>query len=385
MTGTEYSSIEAFMRIGIDARKIRDFGIGRYISNLVRYLPEADAENEYVIFHYPGDEPVVPQTGANIRLVADTSPKYSLQELLGLPIKMAQQRLDLFHATHYTLPPIRPCKAVVTIHDVIHLKFPQYLPNQIAAYYARAMMWSAAHSASRVLTVSECSKQDIVHYLHVPPEKVAVTYNGIDTAERHAASDLLDRQRLRERFGISRPYLLYFGNCMPHKNLEALIRAFALLKRQPSFQQRLVLAGKNEKMRTRLEAVMAEEHLAASEVIFTGEVEETWRAPLYALADLFVYPSLYEGFGLQVLEAMAQHVPVVIANVSSLPEIAGDAALTFDPHSVTGMADAISTLLTDQALRARLIEKGQHRLQFFSWRELARQTVAVYKDVLRRM
>jgi hypothetical protein len=143
------------MRIGIDARKIKDFGVGKYIENLIRYIPEFDQENEYVIFHYPEDEAIVPQTGSHIRLVPDTSPKYSLRELMVLPVKMWQQHLDLFHATHYTLPPLRPCKGIVTIHDVIHLRFPEYLPHPLAAYYARGMMWAAARSAAKILTVSD--------------------------------------------------------------------------------------------------------------------------------------------------------------------------------------------------------------------------------------
>ena len=119
------------MKIGIDARKIRDFGVGTHIENLIRYIPEFDTENEYFIVHYPGDKEYVPRTGSNIRLVPDTSPKYSIRELVVLPFKMGKLRLDLFHATHYTLPPIRPCKGVVTIHDVIHLRFPEYLSQQI--------------------------------------------------------------------------------------------------------------------------------------------------------------------------------------------------------------------------------------------------------------
>lgn len=369
------------MKIGIDARKIRDFGIGTHIENLIRYIPEFDTENEYIIFHYPEDRACVPQTSPNIRLVPDTSPKYSIRELVVLPLKMWQQRLDLFHATHYTLPPLRPCKGIVTIHDVIHLRFPEYLPHPAAYYYAKGMMWAAAKSARKIITVSECSKQDIVQYLGVPEEKIEVIYNGIDV-ERKTPGVSGDSGSLENRFGISRKYILYLGNFLPHKNHEMLVKAYSLLKRQQKIPHCLVLVGKNEKMRQQLEALIAEEKLE-DDVILTGFVESEWLPALYAHADLFVYPSIYEGFGLQALEAMAYHIPVAISNVAALPEIAGDAAIQFDPKSIESMADAIYQALTDQGLRASLIEKGKQRLKHFSWQEMARKTVEIYQHVIR--
>jgi glycosyltransferase involved in cell wall biosynthesis len=376
------------MRIGIDARKIRDFGIGTHIANLIRYIPEFDTKNEYYIFHYPADKDYVPCTGLNIRLVPDMSPKYSLRELVVLPFKMGQLRLDLFHATHYTLPPIRPCQGVVTIHDVIHLKFPEYLPHPAAYYYAKGMMWAAAHSAHKVITVSECSKRDIVQYLGVPEQKVAVVYNGVDSplvplsvadATKRGNESLNPLSFLkRGGQGVIFPYILYLGNFLPHKNLDTLIKAYSLLKRQYKVDHALVLAGKNDRMKPLLQKLMAAEKLA-HDVILTGFVEPEWMPALYMHADLFVYPSLYEGFGLQALEAMAYQIPVAISNVSSLPEIAGDAAIQFDPISPENMAEVIHQALTDQALRTSLIAKGQQRLKIFSWREMARKTVDIYQ------
>ena len=372
------------MNIGIDARKIRDFGIGMYIENLLKYLPEFDTENEYIIFHYPEDKAIIPHASANFKLVSDTSPKYSIRELISLPVKMWQHHLDLFHAPHYTLPPFRPCKGIVTIHDVIHLRFPEYLPHPAAYYYAKGMMWAAAKSAKKIITVSECSKRDIVRYLGIPEEKIEVIYNGIDlnieTSDSKEAIEVL-RERIRSRFGISRPYLLYLGNFLPHKNLDTFIKAYALLKRQYEIPHCLVLAGKNDNMREKLQAIIDQEQLT-NDVFLTGFVEDEWKSPFYACADLFVYPSLYEGFGLQALEAMAHHTPVAISNVAALPEIAGDAAVRFDPNSPENMAATLYNALTDQPLRATLIQHGTQRLQDFSWQEMAKKTVEVYKDVL---
>lgn len=369
------------MKIGIDARKIRDFGIGAHLENLIRYIPEYDTENEYIIFHYPGDETRIPQTGPNIRLVPDHSPKYSLRELVVLPVKMQQQRLDLFHAPHYTLPPFRPCKAVVTIHDVIHLRFPQYLPHRTAYYYAKGMMWAAAKSARTVITVSECSKRDLITYLHLPPAKIEVVYNGIEVCDQSVLHGSKPCQSLLDHFGIHRPYLLYLGNFMPHKNLETLIKAYSTLKHRYQISQCLVLAGKNDRLKETLRTLIHQEQVT-QDVILTGVVEDAWKSPLYACADLFVYPSLYEGFGLQALEAMAHQIPVVITEIAALTEIAGEAAVRCDPRSAENMAEAIYTVLSDQTLRASLIEKGNARVQAFSWRTMARKTVAIYHSVL---
>ncbi len=377
------------MNIGIDARKIRDFGVGLRIEHLIKYLPEFDTEDTYVIFHASGDADIVPQTGSNIRLVTENSPKYSLRELLIPPFKMAQQRLDLFHAPHYTLPPIRPCKGIVTIHDVIHLRFREYLPHPLAYYYAKGMMWAAARSAKKVITVSDCSKQDITRYLGVPEHKIEVIYNGIDVqipqecreAVKQRSPELPDRLGLRQQFGISRPYILYLSNFMPHKNFETLIRAYGILKQRYQTSHCLVLAGKNEKLRQQLQRLIQQEALE-QDVLLTGFVEDCWKSRLYACADLFVYPSLYDGFGLQALEAMVYELPVVISDISALTEVAGDAALRCDPNSPEDMAVAMHKVLHDQSLRQTLVERGKARLSHFSWREMARKTVEIYQKVL---
>jgi len=368
------------MNIGIDARKIRDFGIGAYIKNLIRHIPDYDRTNRYVIFHYPEDRAFIPLTGPNLTLIPDNSPKYSLHELITLPVKMHTQKLDLFHAPHYTLPPIRPCRGVVTIHDVIHLRFPEYLP-QVAFYYAKLMMWAAARSAKKIITVSEYSKQDIVRYLGVPEEKIVVIYNGINQDVTHGQDAEAQKPILKERLGISPPYILYLGNFLPHKNINMLIKAYGLLKQQHAIPHRLVLAGKNDKMRSQLQELISQERLE-QDVILPGFVEPEFISPLYAQADLFVTPSLYEGFGLQVLEAMAHHTPVAISEVASLPEIAGDAAIRFDPQSAENMADAIYHGLSDQQLRRKLLERGQARLSHFSWQTMAQRTIEVYQTIL---
>jgi len=242
-------------------------------------------------------------------------------------------------------------------------------------------MWMAAKSARKVIPVSECSKCDLIKYLHIPPAKIEVVYNGIEVCDQSLLHDSKPCQSVLDRFKIPCSYLLYFGNFMPHKNLETLIKAYSIVKRRYQIPQCLVLAGKNERLKETLRTIIQQEQVA-QDVILTGFVEEAWKSSLYACADLFVYPSLYEGFGLQALEAMAHQIPVVITEIAALTEIAGEAAVSCDPRSAENMAEAIYTVLSNQTLRASLIEKGNVRVQAFSWRDMARKTVEIYHSVL---
>ena len=168
------------MRIAIDARKLHDFGIGTYIRNVLRVLSRIDHDTEYVLLCQERDRDVAPSLGPNFRAVPDNSNPYSVREQFSIPLALRRERVDLFHAPHYVLPPLSRRKSVVTIHDCIHLMFPEYLPNRLALTYSRASLWTAARVSNRILTVSETSKRDILRFFDVPPEKISVIYNGID-------------------------------------------------------------------------------------------------------------------------------------------------------------------------------------------------------------
>src|SRR6266850_2772803 len=369
------------MRVAIDARKLHDFGIGTYIRNLLRHLARLDRQNEYVLLCHEGDMGVAGTLGPNFRTVLEPAANYSIGEQFHVPLVLMREKPDVFHAPHYVLPVAVRSRSVVTIHDCIHLMFPQYLPNRAAYAYARGAMWSAAKRSDRILTVSEASKRDILHFFNVPPDKIVVVYNAID--ERFwvepAAEDIA---RVRERFQLDHGFVLYAGTIKPHKNLVRLIEAFAELRKGEFEELKLLIIGDEiSKLPALRRAVHA--HKLHKQVRFLGYLPDETLAILYRLAAVFVFPSLYEGFGLPPLEAMASGTPVVTSNVSSLPEVAGDAAVLVDPYDPRAIAEGIRRVLTDEALRRDLRKRGVARAGQFSWEQSVRRVRAIYGEVER--
>ncbi|HET7617379.1 MAG TPA: glycosyltransferase family 1 protein [Vicinamibacterales bacterium] len=377
-------------RIAIDARKLRDYGIGTYVRNLLRQLARQDPHTEYVLLCRPEDCDVIGDLGPNFRAVRENAGDYSVREQFAVPIDLRREHVDLFHAPHYVLPPLTPCRSVVTIHDCIHLRFPQYLPNRLGYAYARSSLWVATHRAARVITVSEASKRDILRYYRVPEERIDVIYNAID--DRFWLEPPADAmERVRERYQLNAPFVLYAGNIKPHKNLERLIEAFHLLRRDETMEtpdgarlrdvKLLIIGDEISKYAALRRAV--HRHKLHKHVRFFGFVSDQTLAVLYRLADAFVFPSLYEGFGLPPLEAMASGTPVVTSNVSSLPEVVGDAALLIDPYEPQSIADALRRVLTERSLRADLRARGLARARAFSWERSIRRVREIYDEVMK--
>ncbi|MFH1277371.1 MAG: glycosyltransferase [Candidatus Eisenbacteria bacterium] len=360
-------------RVGIDARKAHDFGIGTYIRNLVTGLSRIDPDREYVVFQNSAE---TAEWGENILPVADDSPKYSLRELVSLPLQMQRHRIDLFHSPHYVLPVARPCRAVVTIHDLIHLFYP---PSRAAGAYAKAMMIAATRSASRVITVSRASRDDIVRVLRVNPEKVHVICNAV-SGRFHLRDRGEAREEVARTIGVEREFVLCVSNCLPHKNLDRLVHAFAGLRRR-GFEGDLVLAGVGEGAAPDLVRAAADLGLG-DHVRFPGFVSEEFLPVLYSGARLFVFPSLYEGFGLPPLEAMACGIPVVVSDTPAITEVVGEAGLRVDPRSVEAIESGMARLLEDRDLHDRYAREGRRRAAEFSWEETARRTLAVYREVI---
>jgi glycosyltransferase involved in cell wall biosynthesis len=370
------------MKIAIDARKWRDYGIGTYVRNLVRHLAHLDRETTYFLLCDRADEAVLRDLAANFVPVVDDSDGYSLQEHVSIPRKLHQRGVDLFHSPHYVLPLLRRRKSVVTIHDCIHLLFPEYLPNRFAYRYAKMMMGSAVRRSSIVFTVSEASRRDILQfYPEADPERLQVVPNAIDETLLADPGEE-EMERVKERYQIRGRVVLYAGNIKPHKNLDRLISAFGLLKQKAGHEDlKLLIIGdeinKYPSLRRRVEAAGVRQ-----DVRFFGFVPEQTLAALYRLASVFAFPSLYEGFGLPPLEAMACGTPVVTSNMSSIPEVVGDAAVLVDPYDVAAIADGLERVLGDAALRETLVARGYERVQHFSWERSVRAIHAGYMRVL---
>jgi glycosyltransferase involved in cell wall biosynthesis len=367
------------MRVAIDARKLHDFGIGTYIRNILRHLARIDQVSEYVLLCAAADMHVAPTLGPNFRAVLEPSPNYSIREQWHVPLVLQRERPDVYHAPHYVLPAAVPCPSVVTIHDCIHLMFPQYLPNRRAYLYARTVMWAAARRADAILTVSEASKRDILRFFDVKPEKVVVVHNAIDERFWTPPAEE-DVALVRERYQLEHGFVLYAGNIKPHKNLIRLIEAFDQIRRGGFEEMKLLIIGDEISKMPALRRAVHQHHLH-KHVRFLGYVSDETLAILYRLAAVFVFPSIYEGFGLPPLEAMASGTPVVTSNVSSLPEVTGDAAVLVNPHDTSSIVAGVRRVLSDPDFANQLRVKGPVRAREFSWERSVAKTRELYERV----
>jgi glycosyltransferase involved in cell wall biosynthesis len=335
-------SIRARLRIGIDARKLSDFGIGTYIRGLLHGLEEIEAPEEYVVF-----APKTAAVPARFERIELDAPHYSARELVEVGRAVARARLDLFHAPHYVVP-FTATRVVVTIHDLIHLHTRHR--NPLKPLYARAMIGRAVRKSARVLTVSEAVRGDIIASYGCAPAHVVVAPNGVDA--HFTPGDAPDAD-------YGGDYFLFVGNDKPHKNVDALVEAFARVRALRP-QLRLVLAG----------APFA--RFAQRDGLGTqGFVDDL--APLYRGALAVVVPSIEEGFGLPAAEAMACGAPVITSRAAALVEVTDDAAL----HA-SDFAEAMLRVASDEELRRELARRGIARAARFTWRECARITRETY-------
>jgi glycosyltransferase involved in cell wall biosynthesis len=372
------------VKIAIDVRKWQDYGIGTYVRNLVRHLARIDTANTYFLFCHPADEPTLRDLSENFVPVIDASAKYGLREHFSIPLKLRRLGAELLHSPHYVRPLLCTVPSVVTVHDCIHLLFPQYLPSRLAHYYARFVMGSAIAHSALVYTVSQASRADILRfYPGTNPEKVVVVPNAID-AELLVDPGEEERERVRERYQLRGRFVLFAGNVKPHKNLERLIRAFAAVRAQAGRGDlRLVLIGDDVSRYSSLRRTV-EEAGVRPDVRFFGFVPHRTLAALYRMASVFAFPSLYEGFGLPPLEAMACGTPVLTTRLSSLPEVVGDGALLVDPYDEDAIAGGLARLIDDEDLRQSLAAKGLARAATFSWERSVRAIHGGYMRALGR-
>jgi glycosyltransferase involved in cell wall biosynthesis/O-antigen/teichoic acid export membrane protein len=367
------------MKIALDLRRIRNPGIGRYMKCLTEAVVTQAPEHEYLLILPPGDEEAVARDGHRVEKIAPPLKYYSVREQIELPRMLRRHQVDLLHSPHFNLPLVRTCPTVVTFHDVIYLACKQDLPSRAGRLYYRAMMSASARRADRIITVSEFSKRDIVERLAVDPAKIEVIHSGL-AGEFHPVADGPDRQSILAGYGIQIdiPYILYAGIYKPRKNHAGLIRAFRRFLIS-GVKAQLVIAGSMNEGEAGLRALAGELGLAGK-VVFTGFVPDQHLPALYSAARVYACPSVYEGFGFTVLEAMACGVPVVCSPETSLPEVAGDAALYADPRNPREFACALERVFSDGDLRHKLIDVGHRNWRRFTWERAASKTLAIYEQ-----
>ncbi len=366
------------MRIGINALFLErpETGSGQYTRHLLEALAKADPTSEYLLFR-PGPAPPTPNTPYPISNLAKL-----WFEQVAFSLTCRRLGVDLAHVPYFASPLFPTVPTVVTVHDLIPLILPAYRGSPLVRLYTR-LVAAAARKAEAVITVSQASQRDIVRYLHIPPERIHVTYEAAGEAFR-PVEDEARLVAIRQKYGLPQRYLLYLGGFDQRKNLPALLRAFALLvNRRP--QARLVVAGKLPGRDSPLfpdPCRLVRELGLTEKVVFTGWVAEEDKPALLSGAVAFVFPSLYEGFGLPPLEAMACGTPVIASDRSSLPKVVGEGGMLVEPTDMEALAEAMESLLVDDALRAKLRQKALAQAAEFSWEQTALGTMAVYRKVV---
>lgn len=366
------------MRIGIDARILgyRRAGIGTYILRLVEQLAHIEKNDEFIILHSRRDPDTIVRQ-SNFQRHTLYTPSHHTLEQWSLPTETFLLGLDLLHSPDFIPPFYRNYRSVITVHDLAFLRFPHFVTKEGAHYYGQ--IDRAVRRTDHVIAVSESTKHDLVTMLGVPDRKITVIHEASDPSYRPINDQKLIMET-RARYHIAeRPYIIFVSTIEPRKNLPTLLRAIrSLLDDYPSMRDVMVaVAGEKGWLFEEVFALHQELKLDHN-VKFLGRVPHEDLPALINGAILHVHPSFYEGFGLTPLEAMACGTPTIVSNVSSLPEVVGDAGIQVPPDSVEAWADAIYSLLEDSALRLVLRDKGLRRAATFSWEKAARQHLEVY-------
>lgn len=370
------------MVIGIDGNEAnvgKKVGIGQYayeiLSNIYKLLPEYDGLDVRVYLkHKPNLQ--MPDPNEHWRYTVVRSPRLWTQIALPAYLYTHKKPSVFFSPTHYA-PRFSPVPSAISIMDLSYLHFPELFKSS-DLYQLKNWTRYSAEKAEMIFTISEASKHDIMKIYKIPESKITVTYPGIKFDEKQKSAPMVD---VHKAYNISRRYLLFVGTLQPRKNIVRLFEAFKVLKTQKKYDDlELVIVGKKGWLFD--EILVAPTQLGIDQSVkFLDFIPDKDMSSLYKHAQCFVLPSLYEGFGLPVLEAMTYDCPVVTSNISSLPEAGGDAALYFDPTNVSDIAKTIDKVLSNEKLRQDMIKKGQSQVKKFSWEKTARQTLEVLMEI----
>lgn len=378
------------MHIAINAKPLNEelkVGVATYTLNLLKSLAKVDLKNKYTIYgvRLAPEELVIENDNFKIKNMPDLlrlrSFWYSWYPwyYTAFSLQLSLDKPNIFFSPYPSLPLYCPCPKVAVVHDLSFL----VVRNSFKIHSQIILKKQLLHivrRASKIIAVSESTKKDLIKFVKASPENVAVIYEGYDTDAYKPQFDTDEVKALVQRYGIDSRYVLYVGTLEPRKNIPRLIEAFASLKKQGGIEHKLVVTGKKGWLYNNIFLTVTRTGLD-NEVIFTDYVPDQDLPLLISGADLFVYPSLYEGFGLPPLEAMACGTPVITSNLSSLPEVVGDAGILVDPYSVDEIAEAIHQVLSNARLREQMQRKGLDRARMFSWEKTAQETLKVLEAV----
>lgn len=372
----------------IDGRYIQDHfpGIGRYTYNLADALARVAPDAQLIVLHNPALKNTRYDVAAlarhpNVKLCRVNVATFSLSEQYRLPAQVRNQKFEIFHSPYYIKPYFLPVPSVVTIFDLTPLLFPDDVPSARARLFFRWAVWLAAKTASRVIVPSAATRDDLIAHLRVPMDKIAMIPLAADARFAPQSSAVIARGR--EKYALPERYVLYVGINKPHKNLATLMEAWARVESDAvlviagAWDERYAAKVKSQRSKVRNQEAAVSRRRSA--VRFIHNVDDADLPALYAGATIFVMPSLYEGFGLTPLEAMACGAPLICSNASALPEVVGDAALLVNPRDAAEIARTIACVLDDAAQRDDLGAKSLARAAQFSWERTARETLQVYR------
>ena len=372
------------MRIGIDIRRAGSFGVGAYIQNLVSALARVGAEEEYILIGQPGQFEKLGPLPGQFRSQDYARPTGAWQDHLAFALLLKKLKLDVFHMPHRLTPYFLPRPCVVTLHDINNILYPKPDASKLAEALRRRLLTRGLKRADRVMAVSQATKRAAVKHLGLSPENITVVADAPDARVVKPVTEE-ERHRILMRYRINDPFVFYAGRIQIHKNIPRLIEAFAVVKAElanhPQYKSlRLIIIGDEMTALPEVRHAVLRARIQPW-VRFLGFVPlETLRV-FYATATAFLFPSLCEGFGLPPLEAMSHGTPVITSNVSSLPEVVGDAAMLVSPENVFDIARGLRQVLLDDALRVELRRRGLAQTRRFSWDASARQVLEVYRSV----
>lgn len=373
------------MRIGIDARFFggeKAKGLGRYTERLITHLQKIDTINEYYIFLKKEDFERV-KFSKNFHPVLADFPWYGIKEQIAMPKLLKKYDLDVAHFPHYNVPALYSGKYIVTIHDLILNHFPTKRASTLKAYlyWAKHLAYlfiirRAVKKAERIIAVSEFTKKDIETTFRKTKKDIFVTYEGVDIIPPKSAEET---KSIRKKYALDDPYILYVGNAYPHKNLETIIDVMALMKESGTLKWKCALVGKEDFFYKRLKE-RAEKMNVSEEIIFTGFIPDADLPAIYAGAEVFLFLSRYEGFGLPPLESLACGTPVIASNAASLPEVLGDAAIYCDPMDKNGIIKTLEGVMENKKILEKTLGNAKKNQKRFDWRIMAEKTKKIYEQ-----